>query len=160
MHWPRALFSTWDAAGPSRRAALAIAASALAVAALLLVIRPLQAAVDRAHADVVRSQAMLDIAKARIADSESLATAAPAVRAGDWRGAVDGVMARYALRAVPVASTTTEGQYAIVVADAAFDPLVDALDALAHDDGVEIVAATIAARVEPGRVRAELTFAR
>jgi type II secretory pathway component PulM len=69
-------------------------------------------------------------------------------------------MARFELRAAPVASATSEGRYAVVVDDARFDALVTALDALSRDAGVRVVAATLTARVVPGGVRADLTFAR
>ena len=67
---------------------------------------------------------------------------------------------RHELRAAPVPSASTEGRYSVVVDDVRFDTLVAALDALARDAGVRVVAATLTARVEPGRVRADLTFAR
>jgi hypothetical protein len=76
------------------------------------------------------------------------------------RAAIERVMARYELRAAPVASATTAGRYAVVVDDARFDVIVAALDALARDEGVYVAAATLTARVEPGRVRADLTLTR
>jgi type II secretory pathway component PulM len=48
----------------------------------------------------------------------------------------------------------------VVLADVRFDALVAALGALARDDGIRAVDATLTARIDPGTVRAELTFAR
>ena len=48
----------------------------------------------------------------------------------------------------------------VVLPDVRFDALVAALAALALDEGLRPVEATLTARVEPGTVRAELTFAR
>jgi len=160
MRWPRALFATWDASTPARRTMIAVVAIAVAAGALLFGVRPLTAAIDRAQGDVARMRSVLDVAQARIADSASLARTPPPLHAGDLRTAVDRVLARHELRAAPVASATTEGRYAVVVDDARFDAVVAALDALARDEGVHVVDATLAARVEPGRVRADMTFTR
>jgi type II secretory pathway component PulM len=123
-------------------------------------LRPLPAAIARAESDVARTRSLLDVAQTRSADNESLARSSTPLRPGDLRPTVEGVMARFELRAAPVASATSEGRYAVVVDDARFDALVAALDALSRDAGVRVVAATLTARVEPGRVRADLTFAR
>jgi type II secretory pathway component PulM len=160
MRWPRALFATWDASTPARRMSIAVVAIAIALAVVLFALRPLTTAIDRTQADVERIRAMLGVAQARIADSASLERTPPPLHAGDLRAAVDSVLARHELRAVPAASATSDGRYAVVVDDARFDVLVAALDALGRDDGVHVVEATLAARVEPGRVRADLTFTR
>ena len=44
--------------------------------------------------------------------------------------------------------------------DGRFDTLVAAVAAVSRDDGLRPVEGTLTARVEPGTVRAELTFAR
>ena len=160
MRWPRALFVTWDASSPMRRMSFAVVAIAVAAVVLLFAVRPLSTAIDRAQSDVARMRSVLEVSQARIADSTSLARTAPPLHAGDLRAAVDRVMARHELRAAPVASATTAGRYAVVVDDARFDAVVAALDALGRDEGVHVVEATLAARVEPGRVRADLTFTR
>jgi type II secretory pathway component PulM len=139
---------------------IAVVAIAVAAVVLLFAVRPLTTAIDRAQADVERMRFLLDVAQARTADSASLARTPPPLHAGDLRAAVDRVMARHELRAAPVASATSDGRYAVVVDDARFDAIVAALDALVRDEGVNVVEATLAARVEPGRVRADLTFTR
>ena len=154
------IVASWGAASPAHRRWLggfAIVAVAVAIVAML---RPLPAAVARAESDVARARSLLEVAQARIADNDSLERVAKPLRAGDLRSAIDAVMARFELRAAPVPSAMSEGHYAMVVDDVRFDTLVAALDALARDAGVRVVAATLTARVEPGRVRADLMFAR
>ena len=48
----------------------------------------------------------------------------------------------------------------VVLPEVRFDALVAALDALARDDGLRPVEASLTARVDPGTLRAELSFAR
>lgn len=160
MQWPRAFFATWDAASPARRAGLGALAAAIVAILLLLALQPLTAAIDRAQSDVERSRSMLDVARGRVADSASLARTTPPLHAGDVRAAVDRVMSRHGLRAAPVPADAADSRYAVVVEDARFDALVAALEALMRDEGIHVTAATLAALVEPGRVRADLTFTR
>ena len=160
MGFPRAPFATWDVSSPSRRLWIAVVAISVAAAAIAFAGPPLTRAIDRAQSEVSRTRSMLDVAHAHIADSASLARTPAPLHAGDLRAAVDRVMARHELRTVPAASPTSDGRYAVVVDDARFDAMVSALDALGRDEGVHVVEATLAARVEPGRVRADLTFAR
>jgi type II secretory pathway component PulM len=154
------IVAAWDASSPKRRRWLGVFAVAAVAIALIAALRPLPAAIARAESDVARTRSLLDVAQTRSADNESLARSSTPLRPGDLRPTVEGVMARFELRAAPVASATSEGRYAVVVDDARFDALVTALDALSRDAGVRVVAATLTARVEPGRVRADLTFAR
>jgi type II secretory pathway component PulM len=154
------IVAAWDASSPKRRRWLGVFAVAAVAIALIAALRPLPAAIARAESDVARTRSLLDVAQTRSADNESLARSSTPLRPGDLRPTVEGVMARFELRAAPVASATSEGRYAVVVDDARFDALVAALDALSRDAGVRVVAATLTARVEPGRVRADLTFAR
>ena len=155
------LFSTWDAANRSRRVLLAaLAVAVLLGISLLLGAAPLSAAIARAESDVARSRLVLMIARERAADSESLARATPQAHAGDLRTAVGRALSRHALSAVPVAAASSEGRVAVVIANGRFDAIVAALDALARDDGVHLVEATLTGLVDPGTVRANLTFGR
>ena len=135
---------------------------AIVVAALALVAisRPLPDAIARAKSDVARTRALVENARALLADNEGLRREAAPIRAGDLHAAVDGVLARHELRATPVQSATGDGRYAIVLDDAPFDTLVAALDAVVRETGFRVAAATLTARVEQGRVRADVTFAR
>ena len=151
--------ATWLRNGTERRWAAGIAI-VVAALALFAASRPLPDAIARANSDLARTRALVENAQALLADNESLARGAAPRSTGDIRAAVDGVLARHALRATPVPSATGDGRYAIVLDDAPFDALIAALDAIARETGVRVLAATLAARVERGRVRADLTFAR
>ena len=52
------------------------------------------------------------------------------------------------------------GRATLLLASVRFDTLIALLDALAREDAVHVVDATISARVEADRVRAELTLSR
>jgi len=160
MDMRNAMVATWDASSPARRRWLVVFAVFLAALALVAALRPLPAAIARAESEVGRTRSLLDVAQARIADNESLARTAAPLRAGDLRSAIDGVMARHELRAAPVPSASTEGRYSVVVDDVRFDTrgqrCGDDADASIACQHVECCHE----RVEPGRVRADLTFAR
>jgi hypothetical protein len=64
------------------------------------------------------------------------------------------------LRPAVTALDVQDGRVRLTFAAVRFDALVALLDALARTDGLRAVDAVLAARVEPGTVRAELTLAR
>lgn len=152
--------ASWLGNGRTQRRWLTGIAIAFAALAVVAMSRPLPDAIARAKSDVARSRALVENAQALVADNESLGRGATPLRGGDIRAAVDGVLARHALHAVPVTSATGDGRYAVVLDDAPFDDLIAGLDAIARETGVRVAAATLTARVERGRVRADVTFAR
>ena len=157
----RSFIHAWHAADPARRGLLAIGFVAVVVAAVLAIAwQSLTAAISRARDDVARTGVELAIARARIAETESLARAAAPSSTADVRSAVTRVLGEHALQGAPVDAKSADGRFAVVVADARFDAVVNALDALARKEGIRLVEGTVTARVDPGSVRAELTFAR
>ena len=155
------LFATWDAANPARRLLLATAAIAILLAvALLAGGMPLRSAIARAEDDVAHSRLMLDIARERVADNESLARSEHGPYAGDVRSSVERALSRHGIRATPAASGTADGRFPVIIPAASFDAIVAASDMLAAEDGVRVVEATVTSLVDRGAVRAELTFAR
>ena len=78
----------------------------------------------------------------------------------DVRSAVTRVLGERSLAIAPVDAKSKDGRFAVVVAEARFDAIVNALDALARTEGIQLVEGIVTARVESGSVRAELTFAR
>ena len=151
----------WDAQGAVHRAAwLAVAAFVVVVATVVFVALPLAEANARARADVARARLVLDIAKARVAESATLAHASASPRPQDPRAAIERAFAQEGLAYVPGGASGSDGAIRIMIADARFDALVRALDALAREDGVRVAEATITARVDPGAVRAELALTR
>lgn len=161
VRWPRSIFSTWDAANSSRRVLLGtVALVAVLAVALLFGAAPLTSAIARTASDVARGRLMLAIASERVADSQGMAHTSTPPRAGDLRDAVERVLSRYGVQARPAATPTSAGRFAVLVAQARFDALVGAVDTLAREEGAELVEATLTALVDPGAVRAELTFRR
>ncbi len=80
----------------------------------------------------------------------------------DTQGAadVDRVLAQHGLAPLSPAHADADGRIDVVIPDAAFAALVRALDDLARESDIRVVAATLLARVEPGSVRAEFVLAR
>lgn len=157
----RTLLAAWDAADPSRRRLqIGLASVVVLGAALVLVAPALHSSIARAETELARARSVLAIARERVADNESLARDLPPPRAGTLRSAVDRVLARHALQATPVDERAAEDRFAVVIAHGRFDRLASALDVLARDEGVQVTEATLTALVEPGAVRAEMTFGR
>ena len=161
MRMPRTLSTTWDAADPARRTLVAaLAIVGLAAVALLVAAGPLRAAIGRTDSDVARSRVVLDVARERVGELESLARAAPAPHAGNLRAAVMQALARHGVQATPVDARSSDERLGILIAQARFDAIVAAADELAQRDGVRIVEGTVTALVDPGSARADLTFSR
>lgn len=145
--------------GGSRTTWLVIAAIVVAIVLALLAM-PLSEAITRTREDVARNRLVLDIAQRRTAENATLARATAPARAADARGAIDRVLAAEGLHYQRAATQGDDGSTSIVIAEADFDALVRALDRLAREESIEVADAVITARVEPGRVRAELALRR
>ena len=157
----RSLVDAWHAADPARKSLLVTGFVAVVLAAVLAIAwQPLTGAIARARDDVARTRVELAIARMRTAETDSLARAASVSSSADIRSVVTRVLGEHSLASAPVDSKSADGRFAVVVADARFDAIVHALDALARDEGIRLVEGTVTARVDPGSVRAELTFAR
>ena len=158
----RRLVDAWHAANPERRSLFVMGGiTVLLAAALAIAWQPFTAALSRARADVARTRVELAIARERTAETESLVRQAVASsRTADVRPTVTRVLGEHSLQSAPVEARSADGRFAVVVADARFDAIVNALDALARNEGIRLVEVTVTARVDPGSVRAELTFAR
>ena len=122
--------------------------------------QPLTDAISRARDDVARTRVELAIARERAAETESLVRGAAPSSTADVRSAVTRVFGEHSLQSTPVDAKSADGRFAVIVADARFDAVVNAIDALASNEGIRLVEGTVTARVDPGSVRAELTFAR
>lgn len=162
MTYARSITTTWDAARPAQRVLFAAIAVVLAVVlGVFYIAMPLREAIARSMSDVARSRLVLDVARARVNESASLARDSPAVHAGEMAPAIDRVLSRQGLQFVATGSKPADdGRLSIVIAQARFDALVRALEALAHDEGIHVVEATLTALVDPGFVRADLTLRR
>lgn len=158
---PRALTRWWDGSGAARRATWSIGAAIAAIAVVgATVATPLRDAVERTRDDVAHNRLVRDVARERAAEIATLARAARAPRANDARTAIERVLGARAIHFVTAPAQDAGGPVRIVIESSSFDSLVQALDALAREDGVRVAEAVITARVEPGTVRAELALAR
>jgi type II secretory pathway component PulM len=162
MVYARSITTAWDTAPPAQRVLFCAFIAVLAVVlGVFYVAMPLREAIARAKSDVERNRMVLDIARARATENASLARDSPPVHAGEPALAIDRVLSRHGLQFAPSGSKSAEGgRLSIVVARARFDALVGALEALARDEGIHVVEATVMALVDPGFVRAELSFRR
>ena len=156
---PPSFARAWDARGPRQRAAwIALALALVALAGYAAAIS-LQESAARTRSDLARNRLVLDVARARVAESATLARASAAVHAPDVRAAIARILTREGIAYTPDARTSGE-PVRIVVGKARFDALVRALDILAREEGIRAVDTTFAAQVDPGSVRADLALAR
>jgi type II secretory pathway component PulM len=142
----------------THRLAFVLVAIVLLVATVVVTLSA-NASIASARESVLRQRAMLDIARARTKESASLAPSGAPARLA-LHDAIDKVLREQGVtyrRTGDVEQGTAE---AIVIDAVPFDVLVRALDRLARDHGVRAIDASIAARVDPGSVRGELTLAR
>ncbi len=158
---PASIAQAWDRASRrERRFAIAgFVVVALAIAWTLLW-RPLQADVERTRGERARVSSLLAVARASVDEAAGIAQSGAKPTIGDSRAAVTRAFAE---RGVPFGPGTPElrdDRVRVVLPDVRFDTLVAALQTLARDDGLRPVEATLTARVEPGVLRAEMTFAR
>lgn len=153
-----ALAQRWTALAPRERSL--VVAGALVVAAALayaLLWQPVVADLPRAERDAARAASRLDRARAN-ALAAGTRTTAPAREPLDV--AIRAALARAGVPASEATLDAAAGRATLLLASVRFETLVALVDALARDAAVHVVDATIAARVEPGRVRAELALAR
>jgi type II secretory pathway component PulM len=143
---------------PLRRASpLVIALVAIvAIAAIVVITLGANASIERARDEARQRSRILDVAHARA--SEKLTPvpgpAAPLADAIDRVLRERNIAYRHANR-----EGSTQGE-AIVIDAVRFDALVGALDSLMREHHVRAAEANVAARVEPGVVRADLVLTR
>ena len=156
---PRGLQDAWDRASPRERALLGATVVVVLLALLYAIAwQPLSQDLVRTRDAVVRDRATLATLKTYAEPPASANASAPALlepqaafaRALDARG----------LRATASQVEAREGRVVAVLPAIGFDALVALLDDLARNERLRVVDARIAARVEPGTVRAELTLGR
>ena len=151
----------WDRASRRERTMIIGAAVVLALAAgWLWIWQPMNDDIARLKRDLPRAQAVLATARAQAEALAALQRTSALAKSGDPRAAVERVLAERSLRPAVTALDVQEGRVRLTFAAVRFDTLVALLDALARTDGLRAVDAVLAARVEPGTVRAEITFAR
>jgi len=158
---PSALASAWDRASLRERRLTMVAAAVVAIAlGWGLLWQPLKSDTERTREERVRMSTLLVLTRTSFEEGAGLVRASPKVNASDPRDAVARAFADRGLRIPAGAIDLRDNRVHVVLPDARFDALIAALDSLARDDGLRPVEASLTARVEPGTLRAELTFAR
>lgn len=122
--------------------------------------QPMRADIERMERDRVLTARVLAAARAQADDIATLQRTAPPVRTTEPRAALERVLAERGLRSGAGALDTKEGRTRVTLDAVRFTDLVALLDGLARADGLRVVEATLATRIEPGMVRAELIFVR
>jgi len=158
---PRAFGAAWDRASRRERRIATLAGIVVSIALLwALLWQPLRSDIVRTAEDRGRVAAWLAQSRASVDEGVGLARASPKAGSVDLRSAVTRALGDHGIQ-IPAGSVELrDNRLRVVLADVRFDALVAALSALARDEGLRAVEATLTARVEPGTVRAELTFAR
>ena len=158
---PQTLSVAWDRASPRERRIAVIGAIVVAIALVWgLVWQPLRSDIQRTQEDRMRIGALLAQTRASFDEGAGLARASLKPSVVDPRSAVTRALADRGIRVAAGDVDLRDNRVRVVLSDVRFDSLVAALAALANDEGLRPVEATLTARVEPGAVRAELTFAR
>jgi type II secretory pathway component PulM len=158
---PSALAAAWDRASLRERRLALVAATAVVIGlGWLLLWQPLKADVERTREERVRVNALLALTRASFDEGAGLVRASPKVNAGDPRGAVARAFADSGLRIPAGGIDMRDNRVHVMLPEVRLDALVAALDTLARDDGLRPVEASLTARVEPGTLRAEFSFAR
>jgi len=121
--------------------------------------QPLVADTARLARDLPRERAVLAAARAQAADIVALDKAAASPR-GPLVPSIERIVAERGLRAEAGPIDEKDGRVRLTFAAVRFDALVPLLAALTEGAGVRVTDATLAQRVEPGMVRAELALAR
>jgi len=144
---------------PQRNAWLALAIVVACAIAAVVALR-LHDAIVRSQERVTRERLLLDVARTRVAETATLAHATAPERSGELRAAIERVLTANGLRYGKLDAQRGDDAQHIVIEAAPFDTLVRALDELMREDGVRVIDASLAARVDAGTVRAELALAR
>ena len=110
--------------------------------------------------DRVRTTRIVAAAQAQADDLAALQRATAPVRAGEPRAALERALAERGLRAGAGTLESKDGRTRMTLDAVRFTELVPMLEALARNDGLRVVEATLATRVEPGMVRADLVLER
>lgn len=148
----------WRSLG-ARERRFVIAGTLVVGAALVNVVlwRPVATDLPRAEREAARAETRLLHARAA-ALAGGAQGEAPAREPLD--SAIRAALARADIAPADAMLDANAGRATLVLPSVRFDTLVALIDALAREAAVHVVDATIAARVEPGRVRAELTLSR
>ena len=149
----------WQLRSRGERALLASVAGLAVVAIVwLLVWQPLTRDSARLERQLAAQRVTLAEARRQADDIAGLARLAPASIARDPRGEVDAALTRQGLKGAVTAIERTDERVRLTFDSIAFDALTALLETLQRDAKLRALELSVAARVEPGMVRAEVTL--
>jgi type II secretory pathway component PulM len=148
----------WQLRSPAERSVWLVAGGiALGLAAWALLWQPLTRDTERLERRLVEQRASLATARRQADEIAALARSTVEPSPRDARADVESALARQGLKATAI--ERSDDQHLRVTLDAvSFDALATLLNGLQRDARLSAVDLTAAARVEPGQVRAEMTF--
>jgi type II secretory pathway component PulM len=148
----------WQLRSPAERSVWLVAGGiALGLAAWALLWQPLTRDTERLERRLVEQRASLATARRQADEIAALARSTDEPSPRDARADVESALARQGLKATAI--ERSDDQHLRVTLDAvSFDALATLLNGLQRDARLSAVDLTAAARVEPGQVRAEMTF--
>lgn len=158
---PAPFMRWWSAKAPRERMLVGgLALVVVATVAWLALWQPLLR--DIAALRVANARDAAAIAEARRSADEiaGLARTTAPQPSADPRADFERILTQQGLRGALTQQEWKDGRGSVVFGAVSFDSLVATLEALQRDARLRAVEATIAARVEPGTVRAELVLAR
>jgi type II secretory pathway component PulM len=158
---PAPLARWWTAKSATERLVIGtVALLAIVVVGWLVLWQPIVRDIAALRVANARETAALAAAKRSTDEMAGLAREAVPPASADPRADFERVVAQQGLRGALTQQDWKNGRASIVFGAVEFDALVATLEALQRDARLRVVEATIAARVEPGAVRAELVLAR
>lgn len=122
--------------------------------------QPLTRELDSSEASVRAAQARSVWAQQTVDEIAGLYRSASTLPPADARAAVQRVVGARGLHGAMATLEAQDGRVRVTFAAIEFDALTALLDALGREEQLFVVEALLAARVEPGVVRAELALAR
>lgn len=151
----------WNAKTARERGLFAALASiAVATAFWVMLWQPLVRDTEAMRAAHAQSALALAEAGRMEAEAAGLARAPAPADAADDRGILERTLTQHGLRGAATQLTWEDGRAHLVFGGVAYDALIAVLEALQREARLRVVEAMLAARVEPGMVRAEITLAR
>lgn len=148
------------AAPVRRRRALLLTVGAVVALAYALAWPAIERELARSRIAANAAQASVERARAASADIAGLKRASRQVRDGDAAAALTRIAADVGVGTAITAADVVDGRLRVVMAGIEFDRLVRLTEALGRTESLFLVEALLVPRVEPGVVRAELTFSR
>jgi len=158
---PMPLVRWWSTKSPAERWGVGtVVLLAIAAVAWLALWQPLTRDIAALRVANARDAAALVEARQTVDEIAGLARSAAPPASADPRADFERILTQQNVRAAVTQQEWKDGRVSVAFGAVEFDALVGALEALQRDARLRVVEATIAARVEPGVVRAELVLAR